>query len=84
MFPHMEPVNWFAVQIVIGFYMRTTLALNGLNIVNKYFASNLLSHGQHWAGLSMEQRKKNKFVGCLMKVPISVLSFNAESAKKVT
>ena len=46
--------------------------------MNKNFASNLVSLR------SIEKCKKFQFLGCLIKIANSVLSFSTESAKKQT
>ena len=40
--------------------------------------------GQHWNWLSTEKCNKSQFLGCLIKIYISVLNFSTESAKKLT
>ena len=50
-----------------------------INVINKNFGSSLL-----FPGLSIEKCKRSQFLGCLIKIKISVLNFSTESAKKKT
>ena len=48
----------------------------------KKLCTRLAISGQHWTGLSTEKFTAFQFLGCLIKISVSVLHSSTESAKK--